>query len=168
MAWSINTIVGASPKEEHLARAKILLGHLLSIRNSSQEGGWDDHFRGVERFLDFLSNPKDDLVRSIFEVVSRDRHTPWDFYQLVEYMYKHKDSDPRGVGDLFVTIVKHSSVVPNYPEDKIVEICQTLESAGQNDTLISICRAYSDRSPSCAPIFDVCSRVTEPFAAKKD
>ena len=77
---------------------------------------------------------------------------------MIEYLHQFKDSHPKEVGILFKSLLSESKTAPAWPAEKVKEISESLLKYDKT-LMIDICRIYSDRSPTCEPIRDICSGI---------
>lgn len=159
MIWSVPSIIGEEPKPEHLSKAKVLISKLIEIRDSKTLGeDFTEHIRGLGRFLSLLKDPTDPLVSKIVKAVAVDKESPWELGDLIEYLHQFKDSHSKEVGILFKALLSESKTAPAWPAEKVREISESLLKYDK-DIMIDVCRVYSDRSPTCEPIRDICSGI---------
>jgi hypothetical protein len=160
LIWALQSIIGGEPEPAHLSKAQELISKLLELKRSDSSGeSYKEHFKGLGRFLDFIKDPADNMVAEIIKIVAEDRESPWELGDIIEYLHQFKDSHTRTVGNLFKLILDESNSAPAWPPEKVREISQTLLKNGEIDTMIKVCRIYSERSPTCEPIRDICTEI---------
>jgi hypothetical protein len=160
LIWSLQSIIGDNPKPEHLAKAKELVLRLIEVKEASPAGeSFKEHFRGLGRFLGRLDDPSDGMVKKVIKIVAEDKESPWELGDIVDYLHQFKDSHPKIVGELFKLLLTESNAAPAWPPEKVREISESLLQHGEKNTMIDVCRIYSDRSLTCEPIRDICAGI---------
>jgi len=160
LIWSVQSIIGDDPKPEHLTKAKELISKLIEIKGADTSGeSFKEHFSGLGRFLNLIKDPTDAMVKKIIKIVAEDKDSPWELGDIIDYLHQFRDSHAKIVGDLFRLLLAESNAAPTYPDEKVREISQSLLQHGEKNTMIDICRIYSERSPTCEPIRDICARI---------
>jgi hypothetical protein len=155
---SLYSIVGRERKPEHLDKVRLLVQSLIEIRKKNSTQAWVEHFQGADRLLELFANPEDPVVADLLEVVANDRSGHWEFSFVIEFLHKFRESHPKIIADLFLNLLKNSSALPLWPEEKIKDI---LESLISHDKVIvgEICRIYIDRGFTGEPIKTVCNML---------
>lgn len=160
LIWSVQSVIGEDPKPEHLAKAKELVSKLIEIKDADAPGeNFKEHFSGLGRFLELIKDPTDEMVAKIIKIVAEDRDSPWELGDIIDYLHQFKDSHAKVVGDLFKLLLAESNAAPAYPDEKVRELSQSLLQHGEKNTMIDVCRIYSERSPTCEPIRDICAGI---------
>jgi hypothetical protein len=160
LIWSVKSIIGDDPKPEHLAKARSLISQLITLKEADSSGeSFKEHFKGLGRFLDLIKDPSDVMVEKIIKIVAEDKDSPWELGDLIEYLHQFRGTHSKTVGKLFKVLLVESNTAPAWPQEKVQEISKALIQNGEKNTMIDICRIYSERSPTCEPIRDICARI---------
>jgi hypothetical protein len=160
MIWSIQSILGDAPDPNHLLKAKCFISELIEIRElNASKTDFKEHFKGLGRFLELIDDPSDELVKNIVGIVSDGLASPWAFGDIIEYLHRFRDSHTKTVGSLFKQMLEVSKAAPAWPPEKVKDIFSCLRDKGEIETMIDICRIYSDRSPTCEPIREICNEL---------
>lgn len=160
MIWSTHSILGGEPKPDHLLKAKELISKMIEIRDADSSGeSFREHFKGLGRFLDRIKDPSDATVGRIIKIVAEDKESPWELGDIIDYLHEFKDSHPKIVAELFKLLLSESKAAPAWPPEKVKEISLSLLKHGEKDAMIDVCRIYSERSPTCEPIRDICAGI---------
>ena len=158
--WSIQSILGGEPEVVHLARAKELIARLIKIRDEDSSGAdFTAHFKGLGRILDLIKDPTDGLAKSIVRIVASNKESHWDLGDVIDYLHQFKDSHPHIIGELFRLMLDVSKAAPAWPPEKVQEIARALIQHGEKNNMIEVCRIYSERSPTCEPIREICANL---------
>ncbi|HLE12695.1 MAG: hypothetical protein A2504_16965 [Bdellovibrionales bacterium RIFOXYD12_FULL_39_22] len=156
---SISIIVKHDTSKEIKSKAKNLLDSMFAIYEKNINAFNSDHFSNVSCVLNIFTGPDDAIVLKVFEVSSKYAKGGWEFKNLVDFMEEHVLTYPKKIGLLYVKLLESTSFFPAWPEEKIRNICKTLNESRESLNLSTICRIYGERSINCEPIRDICSGI---------
>ncbi|MCB0422977.1 MAG: hypothetical protein KDD61_18395, partial [Bdellovibrionales bacterium] len=130
---SIVPITGSDKKPEHRDRIRLLMKKLFETYESTpNKESLNEHFSGVARLLSIADNIEDENVKAIVKIAAKNSEGFWDLSDIVEYLHKFKDTNPKAIGLLFVEALNATKGgVPTYPEDKIREIFEAVKASGE-------------------------------------
>lgn len=150
-------IVGNDPEEKIFFQARKIVSFFLDKFDTIQDKElWKKHYEGVGWLLEIFKDPNDLLVERIVKIAAYYSNEHWDHYEIVEYLYPHKDSHSEVVGNLFYELIKNGKGLPAYPEEKITAICSSLKKNKKKEILATICRVYSDKYPTSKLTKEIC------------